>query len=141
MGFEAEESTSSISTDWRAERGDGGGVFSNLTLTSSRLFGNGSEAVLSASSECARFSFLLGGGVSLESEAGEAMDAGEFAREFARVLEPPLVVEARFAAAAARAAWVTGRWMPSEGRESDLRRVLYGMMGERERGAEGGRYE
>jgi hypothetical protein len=29
--------------------------------------------------------------------------------------------------AAALSAWVTGRWMPSEGRERDLRRVLYGM--------------
>lgn len=38
--------------------------------------------------------------------------------------------EAEFATArlaAARAAWVTGMWMPSEGSESDLRRVLYGM--------------
>ncbi len=34
---------------------------------------------------------------------------------------------ARFAAAA-RAALETGIWMPSDGSDSDLRRVLYGMM-------------
>lgn len=33
--------------------------------------------------------------------------------------------EARLAAA--RAAWVTGTWMPNDGKERDLRRVLYGM--------------
>lgn len=36
-----------------------------------------------------------------------------------------LFAEALFAAA--RAAWVTGTWMPRDGNESDLRRVLYGM--------------
>lgn len=34
------------------------------------------------------------------------------------------------AAAAALAALLMGTWMPSEGRERDLRRVLYGMVGE-----------
>lgn len=34
------------------------------------------------------------------------------------------------AAAAALAALLMGTWMPKEGRESDLRRVLYGIFGE-----------
>lgn len=34
------------------------------------------------------------------------------------------------AAAAALAALLMGTWMPSDGRESDLRRVLYGMAGD-----------
>lgn len=38
---------------------------------------------------------------------------------------------ARAAAAAALAALLMGTWIPSEGRESDLRRVLYGMLGGR----------
>lgn len=49
---------------------------------------------------CDRFNFLDGG----EAEDG--------------------MVEGGEARAAAREACVTGRWMPSEGRESDLRRVL-----------------
>jgi hypothetical protein len=55
-------------------------------------------------------------------------DAGEDALVFvvvAGVVDVEEVIgESRLAA---RAAWVTGTWMPSDGRERDLRRVLYGM--------------
>ena len=58
-------------------------------------------------------SFLEEGSLELEEEEDEAaMVAGD---DRARSL---------FAAAAARAAWVTGTWIPSECKDSDLRRVL-----------------
>lgn len=53
-------------------------------------------------------------------EANDSDAVGEWRFEFAMIAA---------AAAAALAALLMGTWMPSEGRERDLRRVLYGMMG------------
>lgn len=56
----------------------------------------------------------------------EVREAAELEAEDSRCS----LAEAALAAAraAARAACVTGTWMPSDGRDRDLRRVLYGMV-------------
>ena len=94
----------------------------NLTV-SSRFLGSGSEegGASLTSSVCTRFSLFVGGTSSL---GDDAVDAGEGMRGLL------LFCAARFAAAA-RAALETGTWMPSDGSDNDLRRVLYGMITER----------
>jgi len=110
--------------------GDGGGVCSYFV----RVAGC-AEAEDGESSLCDRFNLFVWG-----YSEGEGEDSG---REALLVPEEAVGVgvgvdeveveveadEARLAAAAAaRAAWVMGTWMPREGRERDLRLVLYGIM-------------
>lgn len=66
----------------------------------------------------------VGEDVEEEEEEGEAA-----AEAFETRLAEDALGEWRFArAAAALAALLMGTWMPSEGSDNDLRRVLYGMM-------------
>lgn len=90
--------------------GDGGGVCSYLTLTGARWLWVDREGEFESS--CDRFNFLAGG----SSELAEGVGVEDRS------------VEGGESRAAAREACVTGRWMPSDGNESDLRRVLYGMV-------------
>lgn len=60
---------------------------------------------------------------------GEAIFAAVFDRVWELVWEESFCsLEALLAAAAALESLEVGTWMPSEGRERDLRRVLYGAM-------------
>jgi len=106
--------------------GEGGGVLSNLTVLV-RFFETGATAGTSGSepslSLCVRFNLLLACRSSLDDD-GMAFDDDDVLLVL-DVGEPVAELAAR--RAAARAAWVTGIWMPSDGRESDFRRVLYGM--------------
>lgn len=71
----------------------------------------------------------VGEDVEEEEEAGEAA-----AEAFETRLAEDALGEWRFAMAAALAALLMGTWMPSEGSDNDLRRVLYGMMAAAARG-------
>jgi hypothetical protein len=103
--------------------GEGGGVFSSFKALSRFLDGgrDASSASDPSLSLCDRFNLLLerssldGGAILLEDDDDDVLLVG---------------VDALVAVilAAARAALEMGTWIPSEGRESDFRRVLYGMV-------------
>lgn len=116
-----EGSSSSDSIEERWAGGEGGGVY---FIESSRRFAWGPDREGSSSSSsswvCARFNFLLGCVACSLEGVGEAMLAGDVSRAAAAAA----ATDARCCAAAALSARVTGTWMPSEGNESDLRRVL-----------------
>lgn len=122
--LDADASSSSalaISMEARLLRGgEGGGVFSNLTVLSRFLAGaaerrSSSEPSLSL---CVRFNLLLG--LSSLGGGGILLDDDD-------VLLFGVVALADFFAAA-RAALEIGTWMPRDGRESDFLRVLYAMV-------------
>lgn len=93
---------------------DGGGVCSYFILVA------GCALAAAGSGSCDRLS-LFGCGYS----AGEGVSGVDDLLSPTGVdVERPLAA----AAAAARAACVTGTWMPRDGSESDFRLVLYGMM-------------